>query len=116
VELPFDMGKEELDLELPTLLDHRPLTLKHPKQQAIFKLQEAVANSFRKASQDLDCTEVFTPTIAASSTEGGAEVFKVQYYDHDAFLIQSPQLYKQIAVGVMERVYLISHAYRAEPS
>src|SRR5690606_13980743 len=42
VELPFDMGKEELDLELPTLLDHRPLTLKHPKQQAIFKLQEAV--------------------------------------------------------------------------
>lgn len=115
-ELPFDMGKEDLDLELPTLLDWRPLTLKHQKQQAIFKLQESVAEGFRQASQKLGCMEVFTPTIAASSTEGGAEVFKVNYYDHEAFLIQSPQLYKQIAVGAFERVYLFSHAYRAEPS
>jgi nondiscriminating aspartyl-tRNA synthetase len=115
-EMPFDMGKEDLDLELPTLLDWRPLTLKHPKQQAIFKVQEAVANGFRKAALEIDCMEVFTPTIAASATEGGAEVFRVDYYDHKAFLIQSPQLYKQIAVGAFERVFLFSHAYRAEPS
>lgn len=115
-ELPFDMGKEELDLELPTLLDWRPLTLKHPKQQAIFALQEKVAEGFRAAAKQINCMEVHTPTIAASSTEGGAEVFSIDYYDHKAFLIQSPQLYKQIAVGAFERVFLLSHVYRAEPS
>ncbi len=115
-ELPFDMGKETLELELPTLLDHRALTLKHPSQVAIFKLQEAVAEGFRKCAKELDCMEVHTPTIAASATEGGAEVFKVDYYGHDAFLIQSPQLYKQMAVGDFERVFLLSHVYRAEPS
>lgn len=115
-ELPFDMGKETLELELPTLLDHRALTLKHPSQVAIFQLQAEVAKAFRRASEDLACTEVFVPTISASSTEGGAEVFKVDYYGHEAFLTQSPQLYKQVMVGVMERVYMFSHAYRAEPS
>lgn len=116
VELPFDMGKTDLDLSLPVLLDHRPLTLKNVKQTAIFKVQSAVADAFRQASLDLDCREIFVPTISASSTEGGAEVFKIDYYDHKAFLTQSPQLYKQIAVGAFERVFLFSHAYRAEPS
>lgn len=116
VELPFDMGKTDLDLSLPVLLDHRPLTLKNVKQSAIFKVQTAVADSFRKAAQDLKCQEIFVPTISASSTEGGAEVFMIDYYDHKAFLTQSPQLYKQIAVGAFERVFLFSHAYRAEPS
>lgn len=115
-EMPFDMGGDELNLELPTLLDHRPLTLKHSKQQAIFKVQEKVANGFRESAKSIGCMEIFTPTIAASATEGGAEVFKIDYYDHKAFLIQSPQLYKQIAVGAFERVFLFSHAYRAEPS
>lgn len=116
VELPFDMGKTDLDLSLPVLLDHRPLTLKNVKQTAIFKVQTAVADSFRKAAQDLNCQEIFVPTISASSTEGGSEVFMIDYYDHKAFLTQSPQLYKQIAVGSFERVFLFSHAYRAEPS
>ncbi|HEX6977038.1 MAG TPA: aspartate--tRNA(Asn) ligase [Patescibacteria group bacterium] len=115
-ELPFDMGKEELTLELPTLLDHRPLTLRHPKQTAIFKVQAQVAESFRKAAIALNCTEIFVPTIAVSSTEGGSEVFRVDYYEHKAYLTQSPQLYKQIMVGALERVYTFSHAYRAEPS
>lgn len=115
-EMPFDMGASELNLELPTLLDYRPLTLKHITQQVIFKFQEAVSDGFRKSARELGCMEVFTPTIAASATEGGAEVFRVDYYDHKAFLIQSPQLYKQISVGAFERVFLFSHAYRAEPS
>lgn len=115
-EMPFDMGMKELNLELPTLLDWRPLTLKHQREQLIFKLQAAVAAGFRSKAEALGCIEIFTPTISASSTEGGAEVFKVKYYEHDAFLIQSPQLYKQISVGAFERVYVISHAYRAEPS
>ena len=114
--LPFDMGGDELNLELPTLLDHRSLTLRHPSVAEIFKVQEEVAKSFRNVAEKLGCIEVFVPTISASATEGGAEVFKVDYYGHNAFLTQSPQLYKQIMVGVFERVYTFSHAYRAEPS
>ncbi len=115
-ELPFDMGAEELNLQLPTLLDYRTLTLRHPKIKKIFRVQEAVMEGFRRASQELGCTEIFTPTISASSTEGGSEVFKVDYYEHKAFLVQSPQLYKQMLVPVFERVYMVSHAYRSEPS
>ncbi|MBI3397270.1 aspartate--tRNA(Asn) ligase [Candidatus Woesebacteria bacterium] len=115
-ELPFDMGGEELNLELPTLLDFRTLTLRHPKQKDIFRLQEAVMEGFRKAAKDLACTEIFVPTISASATEGGAEVFKLDYYGHDAFMVQSPQLYKQMLIPTFERVFVISHAYRAEPS
>jgi len=114
--LPFDMGSNDLNLELPTLLDFRSLTLRHPKIASIFKVQEVVVEEFREAAKKLDCTEIFVPTISASATEGGAEVFKVNYYDYNAYLTQSPQLYKQIMIGVFERVYTISHAYRAEPS
>jgi len=114
--LPFDMGEAKLNLELPTLLDHRSLTLRHPSVAELFKVQEAVAGSFRSAAEKLGCVEIFVPTLSASATEGGAEVFKVDYYGHNAYLTQSPQLYKQIMVGVFERVYTFSHAYRAEPS
>lgn len=114
--LPFDMGGKDLVLELPTLLDHRSLTLKHPKIQKIFKVQADLASEFRKAAETLSCTEIFVPTIAGGATEGGAEVFKIDYYGKDAFLTQSPQLYKQIMVGVYERVFTIAKAYRAEPS
>jgi nondiscriminating aspartyl-tRNA synthetase len=114
--MPFDMGGKELNLELPTLLDHRSLTLKHPKVQMIFKVQAALADEFRRAAVALDCTEIFVPTIAAGATEGGSEVFEVNYYGHKAFMTQSPQLYKQIMVGVLERVFTIAKAYRAEPS
>lgn len=99
-ELPFDMGVQKLELQLPTLLDYRTLTLRHHEVEEIFKVQEAVMEGFRKAAQGLGCTEIFTPTISASATEGGANVFKVKYYDHDAFLVQSPQLYKQMLVPV----------------
>lgn len=115
-ELPFDMGGKDLDLQLPTLLDFRSLTLRHPKVKEIFKIQASIMDGFRKAAKDLDCMEIFVPTIAASSTEGGAEVFKVDYYEYKAFLTQSPQLYKQMLVPVFERVFTIAHAYRAEPS
>lgn len=115
-ELPIDMGKEDLEVELPTLLDLRSLTLRHNKVSAIFKVQAKIAEGFRKAATELGCTEIFVPTIAASATEGGAEVFKVKYYDHDAYMTQSPQLYKQMLVPVFERVFTVAKAYRAEPS
>lgn len=114
--LPFDMGGEELNLELPTLLDNRSLTLRHPKISAIFKVQETIVKSFRETLKKEDFTEIFVPTIVASATEGGAEVFPIEYFEYQAYLAQSPQFYKQIMVGVFERVFALAHAYRAEPS
>jgi nondiscriminating aspartyl-tRNA synthetase len=114
--LPFDMGKDEMDLQLETLFDFRPLTLRHPKVAAIFKVQQTIIQSFRKTLTEENFTEIQAPTIVPTATEGGSQVFKVKYYDYDAFLGQSPQFYKQIMVGIFERVFTVAHAYRAEPS
>ena len=114
--LPFDMGSDNLNLELPTLLDNRGLSLRHPKISAIFKIQETIARTFRNTLKEEDFTEIFVPTIVPIATEGGAEVFSVDYYNRKAYLAQSPQLYKQMMVSVFERVFTIAHAYRAEPS
>lgn len=114
--LPFDTGKEELGINLETLLDHRSLTLRHPKIRAIFLVQEAIVQSFRKTLKELKFTEFQAPTIVPTATEGGANVFPIKYYNHNAFLGQSPQLYKQVMVSIFERVYTLAHAYRAEPS
>ncbi|PIP74653.1 MAG: aspartate--tRNA(Asn) ligase [Candidatus Levybacteria bacterium CG22_combo_CG10-13_8_21_14_all_35_11] len=114
--LPFDMGSDSLNLELPTLLDNRSLTLRHPQIAGIFKVQAALLKGFRKAAEDLGCVEIVVPTVVVDATEGGAELFQIDYYGRKAFLAQSPQLYKQIMVSIFERVYTIAHAYRAEPS
>lgn len=114
--LPFDMGGTDLNLELPTLLDFRSLTLRSEKVSHIFVVQDAILEGFREISKKLECVEIVVPTIASSATEGGAEVFNVDYYGHKAFMTQSPQLYKQMMVPVFERVFTIAHAYRAEPS
>lgn len=116
VALPLDLGAETLKVELPTLLDYRPLTLRHPKVQAIFKVQEVLVESFRKTMRELGFFEFQAPTIVKSVTEGGAAVFPVKYYNHTAYLGQSPQLYKQIMVGAFECVFTVTKAYRAEPS
>jgi len=115
-ELPFDMGQEELKVSLPTLLDYRGLTLRHPKVQAIFKVQETIIAGFRESLKKQGFTEIQVPTIVPTATEGGAQVFKIKYFDKEAYLAQSPQLYKQIMVSVFERVFTLAHAYRAEPS
>lgn len=115
-ELPFDMGGKDLDLQLPTLLDYRGLTLRHPKVKAIFKIQEIVIDAFRQALKEKDFTEFQAPVIIPQTAEGGAEVFEVKYFDHKAFLAQSPQFYKQILVGVYERVFTVNKTLRAEPS
>lgn len=114
--LPFDMGGVELNLQLPTLLDFRTLSLRNEKIANIFRVQAAILAGFRNAAEGLGAIEVVVPTISASATEGGAEVFPVEYYGYPAYLTQSPQLYKQMMVPVFERVFTISHAYRAEPS
>lgn len=114
--LPFDMGADELNLQLETLFDNRTLALRHPKIAAIFKVQQTIVQSFRKTMSEIGFTEIQTPTIVPSATEGGANVFKMDYYDKKAFLAQSPQLYKQMMVAAYERVFTVAHAYRAEPS
>lgn len=115
-ELPIDISKEKLNVTLPTLLDYRPLTLRHPLVQSIFKVEETVIATFRSALKEKDFTEFAAPAIVPVATEGGAEVFPVQYYDYTAYLAQSPQLYKQIMVSVFERAFTVGKAYRAEPS
>jgi nondiscriminating aspartyl-tRNA synthetase len=113
-KLPFDL--KNLKLSLPKLLDFRPLTLRNEKQRAIFKVQREVIDSFRKTMKNLGFFEFESPAIVASASEGGAEVFHVDYFDKDAYLAQSPQLYKQILVSVFERVFTVCKAFRAEPS
>ncbi len=112
--LPFDL--RNLKLTLPTLLDYRPLTLRNQKIKAIFKIQEEIVNSFRETLRGLGFTEFQAPTIVPSNAEGGAAVFHIDYYDYDAYLAQSPQLYKQIMLGGFERAFTINHVFRAEPS
>lgn len=115
-ELPFDMGGKDLDLQLPTLLDFRSLTLRHPKVKAIFKVQEIVIDAFREALRIKDFTEFQSPVIIPQAAEGGADVFEIIYFQHKAYLSQSPQFYKQIMVGVFERVFSVNKTLRAEPS
>lgn len=114
--LPFDLGTENLDLNLDTLFDYRTLSLRHPKIKAVFKVQETIVQSFRNTLKNLDFTEIQAPTLVPNAPEGGANLFEVKYYDHIAYLGQSPQLYKQIMVSIFERVFTVAHAYRAEPS
>ncbi|MDP3990713.1 MAG: aspartate--tRNA(Asn) ligase [Candidatus Nealsonbacteria bacterium] len=114
--IPFDFMAEDLNLKLPTLLDYRPLTIRNPKIKSIFKIGEHITNSFRKTMKDLDFTGFESPNIVPAVAEGGADVFHVDYYNYNAYLAQSPQLYKQIMLGAFERVFTITHVYRAEPS
>lgn len=113
---PFDMGSGELNLELSTLLDHRALTLRHPKVQAIFKVQAVVIDAFREYLKSQGFMEFQAPSITPAVAEGGAEVFEVEYFGHKAYLSQSPQLYKQIVMTAFERVFSVNKIFRAEPS
>jgi len=112
--LPFNV--KDLKVSLPTLLDYRPLILRNEKIKAIFKIEEEVIRSFRAIMKEMGFFEFQAPTIVPTITEGGAELFPLKYYKYDAYLAQSPQLYKQILVGVFEKVFSISKAFRAEPS
>ena len=96
--LPFDMSVDGYNLDLPTELDHRALTLRHQRLQAIFKVQAVIIDSFREYMKAQDFFEFQAPAIVPATAEGGAEVFEVKYFDKKAYLTQSPQLYKQIVM------------------
>lgn len=116
-DIPVAINKKELNANLDTLLDNRTITLRAPKQKAIFKVQAEILKSFRAFFDGQGFTEVNTPKIVSAGAEtGGAEMFTMKYFKKgNAYLAQSPQLYKQIMVGVYERVYETAFVYRAEP-
>ncbi len=114
--LPFDMSASGYNLDLTAELDHRALTLRHPRLQAIFKVQATIIDSFREYMKSQDFFEFQAPAITPASAEGGAEVFEVEYFDKKAYLTQSPQLYKQIVMTAFERVFSVNKVFRAEPS
>lgn len=114
--LPFDMSADGFNLDLTTELDHRALTLRHPRNQAIFKVQAVIIDSFREYMKSQDFFEFQAPSIVPATAEGGAEVFQVDYFDKRAYLSQSPQLYKQIVMTAFERVFSVNKIFRAEPS
>ena len=112
---PLEVNKRELKAGLDTFLEHAVVGLRHPKRRAVLRLGAAMIAGFRATVEALGCTEIHTPKIIGTATEGGANAFTVDYFGRSAFLVQSPQLYKQMAVGFFERVYEIGPAFRAEP-
>jgi nondiscriminating aspartyl-tRNA synthetase len=114
-ELPFDLSKKDLNLQLSTLLDNRTLSLRHPKTIAIFKLYDILLKAYETVMREEGFTEVKTPKTLEAASEGGANFFKVDYFEKEAYLAQSPQFYKQILTGVFERVFEIGPVFRAEP-
>jgi nondiscriminating aspartyl-tRNA synthetase len=112
---PVELWRPNLTAGLPTVLDHAAVSLRHPRQKAAWQIASASMLGFRTALTDLDFTEIQTPKLVGMSTESGANVFTVDYFGRQAFLAQSPQLYKQILVGVFERVFEVGPVFRAEP-
>ena len=113
---PFDLYRPELNVSLPTMLDHAPIALRHPKMAAVHRISAAAVGGFRGALEEMSFVEIHTPKIVGTATESGANVFKLDYFGRPAYLAQSPQLYKQVMVGVFERVFEVGPVFRAEPS
>lgn len=113
--LPFEINKGPLKAHLDTFLDHAPIGLRHPQRQAVFRLASALRGAYESWMRAHDFTQIISPKLVGVSTEGGANLFRVEYFGKSAYLAQSPQLYKQMMVGVFERVFEIGQVYRAEP-
>ena len=112
IDKPISHKSENLD----TLFEYRVLNVRNLQEQKIFKIRASLTRYIRNFLFENEFTEIDTPKLLAEATEGGAEVFTLDYFGKKATLAQSPQFYKQIMVGAFERVYEIGHSYRAEPS
>jgi nondiscriminating aspartyl-tRNA synthetase len=112
---PVPLHKRQIKASMATMLDHAAVINRHPARRAIFRLAAAVMAGFRATLTAQGFTEIQTPKIVASATETGANVFQLNYFGQPAFLAQSPQFYKQIMVGVFERVFEVGPVFRAEP-
>jgi len=112
IDKPISHKSEHLE----NLFENRVLNIRNVQEQKIFKVRANILRYMREYMHNNEFTEIETPKLLAEPTEGGAEVFKLDYFGKVATLAQSPQFYKQIMVGAFERVYEIGHSYRAEPS
>jgi len=110
-ELPFELSA---DVNVDTYLNNLPLTLRTERRTAVFKVQAIITKTFREFFNSQGFTEFQAPKLIGDDAEGGANSFNIEYFKHTAHLAQSPQLYKQIMVGVFERVFAIGNVYRAE--
>lgn len=113
-EYPLHVSSKKLGCSIETSMDHRSVALRHPEQRAVFKIAEGVVSGFREFMLREGFTEIHTPKIVAAGAEGGANIFKLKYFDKDAYLAQSPQFYKQTCVAFFDRVFEIAPVYRAE--
>ncbi len=114
---PLEYYKPEIPSDLEFILDHRAISLRNRQIQSVFKAQAEIAHAYRLYMHDqVQAIEYFPPNIIGASSEGGAEFFNVDYFGYTATLAQSSQLYKQIMVGVNERVFAITPFFRAENS
>jgi nondiscriminating aspartyl-tRNA synthetase len=112
IDKPLSHKPDNLD----TLFDNRVVGLRNLQEQKIFRIRSELTRFIREFLYKQDFVEIHTPKLVAGAAEGGAEVFKTDYFGQEATLAQSPQLYKQIMVGVFERVFEIAPAFRAELS
>ncbi|MCD8180334.1 MAG: aspartate--tRNA(Asn) ligase [Firmicutes bacterium] len=113
-EYPLHVSSKKLGCSIETSMAHRSVALRHPEQRAVFKIAEGVVSGFREFMLSQNFTEIHTPKIVAAGAEGGANIFKLKYFDKDAYLAQSPQFYKQTCVAFFDRVFEIAPVYRAE--
>lgn len=111
---PVVISKKQVNCDLTVNLDNRPVTLRNPKERAVFKIQEGIQRGFREYLQSQNFTEIHSPKINFAGAEGGTNVFKLDYFGKTVYLAQSPQLYKQALVPVYERVFEIAPVFRAE--
>lgn len=111
---PIVIHNKLVDTSLENLLNYRPVTLRNEKERAIFKIQEGISWGIREFLMKNNFTEIHTPKIVYAGAEGGANIFHLDYFGKEAYLAQSPQFYKQMMVGVYERVFEIAPVFRAE--
>ncbi len=112
--LPIPINKWKMNTTLETNLNLRPISLRNIKERAKFKIQEGIVRGFRDFLHEEGFTEIRSPKIGAKSAEGGANIFKLDYFHKPAVLAQSPQFYKQMMVGVFDRVFEAAPVFRAE--
>jgi nondiscriminating aspartyl-tRNA synthetase len=114
-DLAIDVSAGEMGLQLETLLNNRTLSLRNPKVNTIFSIYDTLLRGYEKGMREKGFREIKTPKILGAATEGGANFFKIGYFDKQAYLAQSPQFYKQAGMSAFERVFEIGTVFRAEP-
>lgn len=112
--MPLPIGKWKLNTSLEAKLNYRPVSLRNIRERAKFRIQEGLVRGFRDFLHEQGFTEIHSPKLGAKSAEGGANLFKLEYFHKPAILQQSPQFYKQMMVGVFDRVYEVAPVFRAE--